>query len=148
MEQTELFEKLIAQGGGDNPQLQAMLALMQQAQADNIDAGAESVEENELELCRERLTKAISKIKHLTVEVKQLNEALSAMLQFGEDLAHAVGACEFCWGEDVSCRVCRGRGKPGVFEPDPALFKEFVLPAYLRSQVKLQQPLPKQTMSN
>jgi hypothetical protein len=51
-------------------------------------------------------------------------------------LAAAVGACCLCWGQDLNCRSCRGRGGPGFCMPDEALFEEFVLPAIrtLRAQ--------------
>lgn len=140
MEQNQVFEQLISQYGGDNPRFQQMLAMMQQSKA----AQSEAIEEEEPPIERElaayknKLSKAVSKIRQLTSEVEELNEGLNAMVQFSEDLAHAVGACTFCWGEDPSCRACRGRGKPGVFEPDSALFERFVAPAWHRSKAKLQ----------
>src|SRR5271156_3635946 len=44
-------------------------------------------------------------------------------------LAAALGACCLCWGQDLSCRSCRGRGGPGFCIPDEELFEEYVVPA-------------------
>ncbi len=144
MEQNQLMEQLISQYGADNPRFQQMLAMMQQqnsnaAQHEEIEIEeAPPPVERELAAAKNRLAKASSKIRQLTAEVEELNEGLDAMVRFSEDLAHAVGACTFCWGEDPACRACRGRGKPGVFEPDTALFERFVAPAWRRSKANLQ----------
>ncbi len=133
-----MFEQLLAQSAANNPQLQAMLSMMQQSnEADDVEV-EDSEMERELALCKNKLGKAVARVKQLRCETEELNEALSAMIRFAEELAHAVGACSFCWGEDPSCRACRGRGKPGVFEPDPVLFEKYVHPAYRRSKVNLQ----------
>lgn len=136
MEQNQLFQQLLEQQARDNPQLQAMMALMEQMKAGNSEK--ESRAERELIACRTRLSKAASRIKQLTEEVEELLEEISALEHFEEDLSQALGACTFCWGEDPTCRGCRGRGKPGSFEPDPALFEKFVLPAFRRSRANLQ----------
>ena len=145
MEQHQLMEQLISQYGADNPRFQQMLAMMQQQQSNaaqqeeiGIAENPPSSVERELATFKNRLAKATSKIRHLTAEVEELNEGLDAMVRFSEDLANAVGACTFCWGEDPACRACRGRGKPGVFEPDKALFERFVLPAWHRQKANLQ----------
>ncbi len=138
MEQNQLLEQMIAQQAADNPQLQTMLAMMQQSKANKTATGEGSDTEQELAACRARLSKAIAKIKQMSEGMEALQQDLAAMVHFGEELAHAVGACTFCWGEDIACRACRGRGKPGSFEPDPALFQRFVLPAYRRNKTNLQ----------
>jgi len=43
--------------------------------------------------------------------------------------AAALGACSLCWGAETTCRVCRGRGRPGFAIPDKELFNELVVPA-------------------
>ena len=58
----------------------------------------------------------------IPVELKQLRSRC-------DDLASALGACPLCWGKDLECRVCRGRGSPGFSVPERKLFVEFVLPA-------------------
>ncbi len=46
-----------------------------------------------------------------------------------EALASALGACPECWGRDIACRECQGRGAPGAYLPDPRLFGLWVVPA-------------------
>lgn len=46
-----------------------------------------------------------------------------------DGLAAAVGACPGCWGEDLECRWCRGRGAPGTIPPDRDAFDRLVMPA-------------------
>ena len=55
---------------------------------------------------------------------------------YGDRLAAALGACPACWGEDPSCRWCRGRGAPGALAPDPEEFTTWVVPA-VRAHVRL-----------
>ncbi len=47
-------------------------------------------------------------------------------------LAAALGACD-CWGEDVDCPECGGKGSAGWVPPDPELFAEYVVPAVRRT---------------
>jgi hypothetical protein len=47
-------------------------------------------------------------------------------------VSDALGACPRCFGEDELCPVCRGRGRPGGRQPNPALFAELVEPAVRR----------------
>jgi len=73
-------------------------------------------------------------------ELREQVESMFAEIKLLRDrndlFAAAVGACCLCWGQDLECRSCRGRGGAGFCIPDEALFKEFVLPAIqtLRAQ--------------
>jgi hypothetical protein len=49
-----------------------------------------------------------------------------------EIFAAAVGACEICWGDDPTCQICRGEGRPGWEEPNRGLFAEVAGPALRR----------------
>jgi hypothetical protein len=62
----------------------------------------------------------------------ELRAELADLRQANDTMASALGACPYCWGGAVTCRVCRGRGRPGYAPPDPALFHEFVVPALQR----------------
>jgi hypothetical protein len=65
-------------------------------------------------------------------ETEALRAELADLRQANDTMAAALGACPYCWGGDVGCRVCRGRGRPGYAPPDPALFHQFVVPALQR----------------
>jgi len=73
-------------------------------------------------------------------EFRRLNDGLRAEMKLMRErndlFAAAVGACCLCWGQDLSCRSCRGRGGPGFCIPDENLFDEYVVPAIhtLRAQ--------------
>jgi hypothetical protein len=89
----------------------------------------------------------------LASELDSLRERVNVMVMENEVLrnrndatAAALGACCLCWGQDLNCRSCRGRGGPGFSMPDETLFEEFVLPAIqtLRAQrAKLAGAAPK-----
>lgn len=64
--------------------------------------------------------------------LREMREELAELHQRNEDLGDALGACAACWGRVRDCRECRGRGRSGWREPDPALFEEFVRPAVTR----------------
>lgn len=54
------------------------------------------------------------------------------LVAVNDTLAAALGACRYCWGGDDECSACSGEGTPGSSDPDPTLFKQFVLPAVKR----------------
>jgi hypothetical protein len=70
-----------------------------------------------------------SAISQLKEYAKSLLSEVQALRDRADQLAAALGACCLCWGQDVSCRICRGRGAPGFALPDEALFEYYVLPA-------------------
>lgn len=70
---------------------------------------------------------------HVPQEVEDLRQA-------NDTLASALGACPICWGGDLACEVCAGRGRAGYAAPDPALFREFVLPAVERVRAMRRSP--------
>lgn len=72
----------------------------------------------ELALAEVRADKLRKVARHLSKELETAHGLLA-------DLAAAFGACGLCWGDDNTCRSCRGRGKPGRFAPDPALRLRF-----------------------
>jgi hypothetical protein len=74
---------------------------------------------------------AISAIEELKEHAKNLYSEVKELRNRADQLAAALGACCVCWGEDATCRVCRGRGAPGFALPDETLFEQYVLPAVM-----------------
>ena len=63
----------------------------------------------------------------------QRMQALNRQLQERNDLlADALGAFPACWGDDASCRLCRGRGRPGFSIPAQQAFADAVAPVLER----------------
>lgn len=86
----------------------------------------------ELEAAREEVVNLSEQLRQSEVRadklqrhVRRLAEELDAALDRLSDLAAVLGACGLCWGEDRECRSCRGRGKPGMFAPEPATRSRF-----------------------
>jgi hypothetical protein len=141
MEQNQALDQMFAEYLSENPKFQAMYSMMQQMKASresNFEAKTPSMEARELAAYKAKLAKASAKIRQLTLEVEELQEELSESDRFEEEIANALGCCSFCWGEDPTCRACRGKGKPGTFEPDQALFEQYVVPILRRQRVNLQ----------
>jgi hypothetical protein len=65
-------------------------------------------------------------------KVDALKRELADLREVNDTLAAALGACRVCWGGDDDCPECAGRGRPGSKVPDPALFRELVVPAVRR----------------
>ncbi len=124
-----LLEQLLAQKYGNDPQYQAMLSMFQQSSEGRDE---DSVLKEEADKLKGQLSRANTQLKQLSVAITELESEVQSMQTFQEDLAHALGACVFCWGHDPSCRGCRGRGKPGAYEPDAELFQQYVAPALRR----------------
>jgi hypothetical protein len=77
----------------------------------------------------EESIEASAAILELRRHAESMFAELKVLRERNNLLAAAVGACCLCWGDDVECRICRGRGRPGFALPDEDLFEEFVLPA-------------------
>jgi hypothetical protein len=99
-----------------------------EVEASEVDAEVEEIQEQE-ENSAAALSELRQYMKGMFAEIKLLRERNDA-------LAAATGACCLCWGQNLECRSCRGRGGPGFCMPDESLFEEFVLPAIhtLRAQ--------------
>lgn len=104
----------------------------------------------------EKLEGAQQQLSRVTRIVHQLRHQLSDTYAELEDLqarndvlAEALGACHLCWGENLDCEVCGGRGRPGAFMPKPRPYERYVLPAAqrLQRQQKYQQQV-RQTRSH
>jgi len=101
-----------------------LVAMQRQAQVQS--------EPPELEAARVEVTALVEQLHHsearadkLARHARRLAEELDAAQERLSDLAAILGACGLCWGEDRGCRSCRGRGKPGMFAPEPATRSRF-----------------------
>lgn len=81
----------------------------------------DSENEAELALRRRRAWRRLTRVRRLLEQMTQRNAFV----------AGALGACE-CWGADVTCEHCGGRGSPGCFEPIPDAFGALVVPLLRR----------------
>jgi hypothetical protein len=141
--QLDPLAMLYSQIGASNPQAAMVLQLLEQRRAQanaaieqeeiaDEEAGHErhgpheprepevSVKEQDLRTLQETVEKACAELETLRTR----NDAV----------ARAIGACYLCFGEDALCAECGGRGKPGSLVPEPAAFRQYVLPALRRAQ--------------
>jgi hypothetical protein len=126
MNTNAILEQMMGTQFADNPQMQAMMAMMQQNNA--AQQAQKEQEASELEKYSALLRKAVAKIDRLTARIGELEAELEEAEQFEGDIALALGACPLCWGSAHNCRSCRGRGKPGFFHHDPELYAAYVQP--------------------
>ena len=137
-------EELLAQQAATNP-MAAMLAKQFAAQKAAREAIDQSrvIDMEATPTPAEEEEAAAAAMEARSRELNELREKMNMMLtelellrQRNDTLAAAVGACCLCWGQNIDCRSCRGRGGPGFCIPDESLFEEFVLPAVrtLRAQ--------------
>jgi len=110
----QLLQPLLMQ----NPELANYLELFQQLAADDAEPG-ESEKVRELEM----------RLKKISAAAKRLKADLYDTLDDLDELARAIGACEECLGKNARCPTCRGKGKAGFYQPDRALFDQWILPA-------------------
>jgi hypothetical protein len=140
--------ELLTRLGNSNP---AVASLLQQVKAQQQQAGAapadvidveavpthaaspeeaETVGETESSGCVEEPDDpSASEIHDLQRRADLMCAELKLVRERNDLLAAALGACCLCWGQDLSCRSCRGRGGPGFCIPDEELFEEHVVPA-------------------
>lgn len=134
MDQNLIFEQLLGQQLNDNPQLQAVMTMMQQMKAKRTEETQQASEEEVN--WRAKAQSVEVKLRQLYKINKQLAENLTHFQNFQDDMAHALGACPLCWGADNNCKVCRGRGVSGSMDSDPILFEELILPAINRRKTQ------------
>jgi hypothetical protein len=103
--------------GKGNPMVKGVTDLLISALNEDDD-GAEE-QEKERQRRRQRAQQRLRRIQ----------QAMQAHGRRNAFLAGALGACE-CWGEDRACPDCRGQGRAGFFEPDPAAFEAIVAPLF------------------
>lgn len=122
-----VFQKLLAQLGEKDPAVDQLIKRWAEvARKKTIEVEAvEQVQENPSPTFDES---AVSEIKEYAASMFSELQVLRGRV---DQLAAALGACCACWGEDVNCRLCRGRGTPGFALPDEGLFEHYVLPAIL-----------------
>jgi hypothetical protein len=118
---------LLEQALGDNPLAAPLAAAMRKRQQLSEAEVYDEAEETEED------STAADVLRRLYEEVEVLRAR-------NDQLAHALGACPRCWGEDVSCPRCQGRGHPGGRLPDAGLFVSFVAPAIRRRRFDRTQP--------
>jgi hypothetical protein len=138
-------EDLLAQQAQTNPmaamlakqiaEQKAMRAAQERSPVIDVEATAETGADGTVENGGQG-DEAAAALCELRENMKGMLAELELLRERNDALAAAVGACCLCWGQNLECRSCRGRGGPGFCMPDEPLFEEFVLPAVrtLRAQ--------------
>lgn len=111
MDETNI-RQLVAQLGGDQPNLELLSQLL----------GSRGADQDEDDFEQEAVGSRNRDAQDRAYEIlRKLNKELSA----------ACGACT-CWGRHKGCSRCHGEGQPGHSDPDPALFREYIEPVLWR----------------
>lgn len=125
----------------DNPQAVQILRLLEQRQQQNSepqeDVILSSEEDVYLEhgtLAEENREESARHTQELEDTVNKVYAELEALRTRNNALAAALGACYLCFGDDLLCEECGGRGIPGSLAPKPAAFRKYVLPAFRRAK--------------
>lgn len=117
-------QRMIAEASATNPQLALLAQLFNRSPSPEI-ANDRS---DEIEELTARLAEAQATIDALKHKGRRMMETHQACLDRLGELAAALGACGLCWGEDVACPSCRGRGRPGMVRPDMQLRARLLAP--------------------
>jgi hypothetical protein len=120
---------LLERAMGDDPLAAPLAAALRSREVAQATASEEGRWEGDPDSALAVADPVVSDVlNRLYAEVQTLRERNSA-------LADALGACARCWGEDLACRICRGKGQAGGRAPDPELFRSIVRPAMRRRQL-------------
>jgi hypothetical protein len=123
------FNTLLGQLETQRPDLADSLALIRQFQTEKKPKEDDTVVELERE---DKLSALLEKQKDINKgllhQFRKLERNYQLMIDQLDQFAEAIGACPQCWGEDVQCNYCRGRGKPGFFQPNPEYFDIYIKP--------------------
>jgi hypothetical protein len=58
-----------------------------------------------------------------------IQSELRRLREQNDRLAAALGACRDCWGANIDCASCGGKGQSGSSPPNRRLFREWIVPA-------------------
>lgn len=124
------FNTLLGQMEANRPDLASSFALIRQYQQskDDDSSGPVRQEADRTTELEQLLEKQIKLNKRLFDHYRRLESNYEGLVKHLDDLADATGACPHCWGEDSSCSYCRGKGKPGFFEPDTQQYDIYIRP--------------------
>jgi hypothetical protein len=89
--------------------------------AEFLDSRSSSISTDPLVEAKEERRKARER------KIQQLRWEYKVLVKRNNLCAAALGACQFCWGEDPECE-CGGQGVPGSKLPDKDAFEALVLP--------------------
>jgi hypothetical protein len=127
------FDTLLTQMASQRPELKDSLTMMREFQKKQseekndpaVDGRTDAEHIKELEALIEQ-QKNVN--RNLLKQFEHIKDNYGMLLGQIDEMANATGACPECWGEDGSCKYCRGRGKPGYYLPDPQLFEVYIKP--------------------
>lgn len=121
---------LMSQLTNNNPQAAMMIRMMEERERNRAAEQAEEEQAAAAEAAAERERD----FNELRETVERACSELDVLRERNDILADALGACAQCFGADPLCETCHGRGAPGGRAPDPAGFRNFILPAVRRAR--------------
>lgn len=125
-------EQLLAQLGQDDPRMAALCRFLVQRQNDATQAVVSAAPVAETVSDDDALAQLQARHERLREIAHAMRRELHALRDRDAITAAALGACQDCWGSDSDCPQCHGRGRPGCYRPDPALYARTVAPAVRR----------------
>jgi hypothetical protein len=120
-----------------DPRMAMLLRLIQQRrEAAASEQSAEDAIETEAEAAREDQAQreSAAQARQVRDTMQKLYAEVESLRSRNDKLAAALGACFLCFGGDPLCEECGGRGIPGSRAPEPAAYRQYVLPALRRVQ--------------
>jgi hypothetical protein len=118
MDNNVLYNKLIERVISERPDLAPFAEIFQHINTSD-DKNEPENQKREIDVRFRKLASAARLLK------EDFDDAMDEL----DDLAHALGACDECWGENKRCPKCRGNGVSGWRTPNTALFRSLILPA-------------------
>jgi len=123
------LQTLLAQAAEADPATAAVVQLLAQRDA----APQEDENKDDAAAARqEAVARRRSAVARVRGQLENLADSMAALEARDAQLAHALGACPMCWGQEASCPVCKGAGRVGWRMPDQPLFETLIQPAVRR----------------
>ena len=135
------FNTLLGQLQVQRPDLAESLNLLRQFQNEKKEKETNDVV---IDIGREeKLSSLLEKQKQinkgLLQQFRKLENNYQLLLDQLDQFAEATGACPQCWGEDIQCNYCRGKGKPGYFPPNMQYYNQYIKPVVNKRKTNTQQ---------
>lgn len=144
MRPAQLLQQLASDSTTDPAMARLVSTVLSRVDASDEDDDEEG-DEDALKAAQNEVKRLRSTLEDVQRELKALSRTATRLARRNDLLAESLGACPECWGEDLRCSVCEGRGTAGSAMPSRETFLIYVAPAARR--MRPQAP-PRSSFSN
>lgn len=109
------------------------MKMLMQMMAVNQEKQENPDQETDYEKVKKHIEYLGRHIKRLKQAEHMLLENIEILMHRNDQLAEALGACRDCFGQDLHCAACHGKGTPGYYDVNERLFLMYIQPCIAKA---------------